>query len=89
MINQLKIWNNQDLSVDNSLENDTPFALAILLSLASPNEISKKEVSNDVMQFITDLLRRRTTNDYNRVDETIREIYEYILNYKLPLTGNE
>lgn len=80
MLDQLELWNIQDGNLQNPSQNDYPFALAILLSLTSPDDISKNMVSDDVMELITDLLRLRTINNQYRIDATVHAIREYCLN---------
>lgn len=80
VLDQLELWNIQDGNLQNPSQNDYPFALAILLSLTSPDDISKNMVSDDVMEFITDLLRLRTINNQYRIDATVHAIREYCLN---------
>lgn len=66
---------------DNS-QHDFPFALAIFLSLSSPDEISaeisESTVNSDVAQFISDLLRLRTNNNDARVQAVFQAIREHI-----------
>lgn len=80
VLDQLELWNIQDGNLQNPSQNDYPFALAILLSLTSPDDISKNMVSDDVMELITDLLRLRTINNQYRIDATVHAIREYCLN---------
>lgn len=55
--------------------NDVPFALAILLSITDPEDIST--FNDDVLEFICDLLRLRTNNDDERINSTIQAIRKY------------
>lgn len=84
VVDRLKFWNTLDESEEENMKNDIPFALAILLSVSSPLDISKNMVSDETIEFISDLLRLRTKNDEKRVSGAIQAIREYCLgNLKL------
>lgn len=72
VVARLKKWNRQNIP-----EDDFPFALALLLSLANPEEVSNHTVSTNVMDFILDLLHYRTNNNKNRVETALDSIREY------------
>lgn len=74
MIDQLKKWNTEDPPQS---KNDYRFALAILLSLTNPDEISNGTVSDNVMQFIMDLLQLRTNGDITRFEQGINAVQKY------------
>lgn len=82
VVDRLKYTLND--SEEKNMKNDIPFALAILLSVSSPLDISKNMVSDETIEFISDLLRLRTKNDEKRVSGAIQAIREYCLeNLKL------
>lgn len=72
MINKLKYWNAHRESEEDELKNDIPYALAIYLSIESPNNT----VNEDAIEFIVDLLRVRTDNEY-RIQGAIQAVREY------------
>lgn len=73
VIDRLKLWNQT-----NQQEDDNAFALAILLSITSPEEVLNNTIiGNEAMDFICDLLRHRTNKNENRVKGAVDAIHEY------------
>lgn len=64
--------------MQNMPEDDFPFSLAVLLSLTNPEDVSNHKISNNVIEFIRDLLHYRTQSDNSRVKAALISISKYI-----------
>ncbi|XP_055308540.1 uncharacterized protein LOC129572578 [Sitodiplosis mosellana] len=80
VLNTLKTWNSHE---EGDSRNDTScdfrFALTALLSILSPDNVKKGDFDREAMNFLTDLLKLRTDNNQERIENCKQQILNYLI----------